>query len=65
VAAPSRRGARSMTSPTILRDISNLAERSKLFDQAIDAAKIHDDKGFQEAMNAFWDREPNAKRKAG
>jgi hypothetical protein len=44
------------------RDIANIAERSKLFDQAIDAAKIHDDKGFREAMNAFWD---NAKRKAG
>jgi hypothetical protein len=45
-----------MTSPTILRDIANLAERSRLFDQAIDAAKIHDDKGFREAMNQFWDK---------
>jgi hypothetical protein len=46
----------AMTSPTILRDIANLAERSRLFDQAIDAAKIHDDKGFREAMSQFWDK---------
>jgi hypothetical protein len=37
----------AMTSPTILRDIANLAERSRLF---------HDDKGFREAMSQFWDK---------
>jgi hypothetical protein len=45
-----------MTSPTILRDIADLAERSRLFDEAIEAAKIHDDKGFRKAMNQFCDK---------
>jgi hypothetical protein len=40
----------------LARDIAKLAERSRLFDQAIEAAKIHDDKGFREAMNQFWDK---------
>jgi hypothetical protein len=45
-----------MTSPIILRNVANLAERSRLFDQAIDAAKIHDDEGFRKAMSQFWDK---------
>jgi hypothetical protein len=45
-----------MTSPIILRNVANLAERSRLFDQAIDAAKIHDDEGFRKAMSQFRDK---------